>query len=192
VHVSPKATHWEITVAARDEKALLRRIAGALAHLGLSILSARIYTLGGGRVVDRFRVALPEEDTPEKLRAALTEGLNRGFRLGRGELRRRQRARPGYSVEGEGGIIPKVLTSNEISDEFTVVDVTCRDQIGLLFQVAAVFDELELSVHGAVLTTEADKAMDSFYITAADGKKILDDARREEIASSLERELASA
>jgi len=196
VHVASKLTHWEITVAAHDEKALLCRIAGTLAHLGLSILSAKIYTLGGGRVVDRFRVALPEEGTrtPESLRNALLVEFRDGFMLGREELRelrRRTRSRALYSVEAEAGIAPKALMSNEISDAFTVVDITCRDQIGILYQVALVLSELGLNVHGAVLTTEADKATDAFYITAEDGTKILDVTRCEEIIAALERELAS-
>ncbi len=183
-------------MAARDEKALLCRISGTLTHLGLSILSARIYTLGGGRVVDRFSVGLPEEySTPAALSDRLLRELRTHFLLGREELlalRRRHRTRPGYAVEGEGRVEPNVLLSNEISDVFTVAEVTCRDQIGLLFQVALVLSELGLNVHGAVLTTEADKAMDSLYITAENGSKILDEARRREIAAALERELAAA
>ncbi len=194
VYVLPKSTHWEITVAARDEEALLCRIAGCLAHLQLSILSAKIYTLGGGKVVDRFWVALPEDATltAEVLRAHLLAELQMRFRLGRDELQdlRLIRVRPGALPEGDAPAAANVLVSNEISDTFTVVDVTCRDQIGLLFQVALVLSELGLNVHGAVLTTEADKAMDAFYITAADGAKVTDAARCQAIIAALERELA--
>jgi [protein-PII] uridylyltransferase len=84
-----------------------------------------------------------------------------------------------------------VLISNDISDAFTVLDVTCRDQIGILFQVALVLSEMGIDVHGAVLTTEADKVMDSFYVTAGDGGKITDVARCTSIAHALEHELAA-
>ena len=60
---------------------------------------------------------------------------------------------------------PAVSFSNAISDNFSTVDLTCSDRIGLLFQVTKVFSDLKLDVHGAILTTEADKAMDAFYIT---------------------------
>ncbi len=196
VNVANKPTHWEITVAAQDEKALLCRIAGTLAHLGLSILSARIYTLGGGRVLDRFWVALPEKSsqTPTTLRQTLLEEFHKHFQLGREELRelrRHYRSRAGYGVGGETYVEPRVLVSNDISDAFTVVDVTCPDQIGTLFQVTLVLSELGLNVHGAVLTTEADKAIDAFYITAEDGSKISGERLREKIILTLERELAS-
>ncbi|HEX2612744.1 MAG TPA: hypothetical protein VHO02_04030, partial [Fibrobacteria bacterium] len=194
VHVRSKPTHWEITVAARDEKALLCRIAGALAHFDLSILTAKIYTLGGGKAVDRFWVAIPDPErayTADSLRARLLETLASGFRLGRAELaalRARLRLRQRALVET--GETPNVLISNDISDDFTVLDVTCRDQIGLLFQVALVLSEMGVDVHGAVLTTEADKAIDSFYVTTDEGARIDDAERRRAIVLAIERELA--
>jgi len=195
VHIRTRGTHWEVTVAARDEKALLCRIAGALAHLDLSILTAKIYTLGGERAVDRFWVAIPSEEglTAETLRARIVRELSSNFRLDREELRAlRARFRLRQRAHVDTGTVPKVLISNELSDAFTVIDVTCRDQIGILFQVALVLSELGLDVHGAVLTTEADKVMDSFYVTGEGRAKVLDAARCASIAEILERELASA
>lgn len=195
VHVRTRPTHWEITVAARDEKALLRRIAGALAHLDLSILTAKIYTLGGGKAVDRFWVAIPDPErayTADSLRARLLEALASGLRFDRAdlaEIRARLRLRQCAAVDT--GEAPNVLISNDISDDFTVLDVTCRDQIGILFQVALVLSEMDVDVHGAVLTTEADKAIDSFYVTDGSGARIADAERLRGIASAIERELAS-
>jgi [protein-PII] uridylyltransferase len=193
IHVAARATHWEITLAARDEKALLARISGILAHLGLSILTARIYTLGGGSAVDRFWVAIPEEGrfTAETLRKKLLDEMVSGFRLGREELRD-LRGRHRLRAHGvETYTEPKVLISNDLSDAFTVIDVTCSDRIGVVFQGALVLSELGLDVHGAVLATEADRALDSYYVTGEGGAKITDEARCAEIAAALERELSS-
>jgi [protein-PII] uridylyltransferase len=193
IHVAARATHWEITFAARDEKALLARISGVLAHLGLSILTARIYTLGGGKAVDRFWVAIPEEErfTAESLRRKLLEEMAAGFRLGREELRELRGRHRMRALAVETFTEPKVLISNDLSDTFTVIDVTCSDRIGVVFQGALVLSELGLDVHGAVLTTEADRALDSYYVTREDGEKITDEARCAEIAAALERELSS-
>jgi [protein-PII] uridylyltransferase len=194
VHVRSKPTHWEITVAARDQKALLCRIAGALAHLDLSIITAKIYTLGGGKAVDRIWVAIPDPErayTADSLRVRLLDTLASGFRLDRAELaalRARLRLRQRALVDT--GETPNVLISNDISDDFTVLDVTCRDQIGLLFQVALVLSEMGVDVHGAVLTTEADKAIDSFYVTTDDGARVDGAERCRAIVLAIERELA--
>jgi [protein-PII] uridylyltransferase len=122
----------------------------------------------------------------------LLKELASRHRLDRAELRAlRDRFRLHQRVPVDTGAAPNVLISNDISDTFTVLDVTCRDQIGILFQVALVLSEMGLDVHGAVLTTEADKVMDSFYVTAGDGAKITDIARCASIARALEHELAS-
>lgn len=194
VHVRVRATHWEVTVAAPNEKALLCRIAGALAHLDLSILTAKIYTLGGQKAVDRFWVAVPRKEglTADSLRSSLLQELTARFRLDREELRAlRDRFRLRTRTLVDTGTTPNVLISNELSDAFTVLDVTCRDQIGILFQVALVLSELGLDVHGAVLTTEADKVLDSFYVTEENGAKLTDPARCAHVAETLKRELAS-
>jgi [protein-PII] uridylyltransferase len=120
------------------------------------------------------------------------ETLSSGFRLGRPEfaaLRARLQLRQRALVDT--GETPKVLISNDISDDFTVLDVTCRDQIGLLFQVSLVLSEMGVDVHGAVLSTEADKAIDSFYVTTDAGARIDDAAHRRAIVLAIERELGA-
>ncbi len=193
VQVIAKSTHWDITVAAKDEKALLCRISGSLAYLGLSILSAKIYTLGGSRVIDRFWVQPPkwESESPQSLRDKILVELLRDNLTGRMSLHELRNRHLNFLScrENKMSVPPKVLVSNKISDVYTVIDVTCPDQIGLLFQVASVLSALALNVYGAVLTTEADKAMDAFYITDEKGFKIQDEQKKMEIITILESEL---
>ena len=85
---------------------------------------------------------------------------------------------------------PAVTFDNAISDNFSTVDLTCNDRIGLLFQVTKVFSDLKLDVHGAILTTEADKAMDAFYITDGANKKIEDAQLIDLIVSTLIKDLS--
>jgi hypothetical protein len=49
-----------------------------------------------------------------------------------------------------------------------------------------------LIVHGAILTTEADKAMDAFYITDASNKKIEDAQLIDSIVATLISELSDS
>ena len=146
--------------------------------------------------MDRFWVAIPDPErayTADSLRARLLETLSSGFRLVRPELAAlRERLRLRQRALVETGETPKVLISNDISDDFTVLDVTCRDRIGLLFQVAQVLSEMGVDVHGAVLTTEADKAIDSFYVTTDEGARIDDAERCRAIVQAIERELSAS
>ncbi len=189
-----RQTHWEITVVANDVDALLCTIAGTLTHLELSILSARIFTRVDGKAIDKFWVSVPEgKPSSANLEARLVKELEKNFKLSKEELHDLQSRFKPKSVFGkirDLRLKPAVTFSNAISDNFSTVDLTCSDRIGLLFQVTKVFSEMKLNVHGAVLTTEADKAMDAFYITDASNKKIEDSQLIDSIVTTLISELS--
>lgn len=189
-----RQTHWEITVVANDVDALLCTIAGTLTHLELSILSARIFTRVDGKAIDKFWVSVPEgKPSSSNLESRLVKELEKNFKLSKEELHDLQSRFKPKSVFGkvrDMRLKPAVTFSNTISDNFSTVDLTCSDRIGLLFQVTKVFSEMKLNVHGAILTTEADKAMDAFYITDASNKKIEDAQLIDSIVTTLISELS--
>ena len=194
--VVEKPTHWELTVVANDDDALLCTIAGTLTHLQLSILSARIFTRVDGKAIDKFLVSVPDGDiyTSARLEKRLLEELEKHFRLSREELRDLQtrfRSKNGFGKVQDLPMEPSIAFSNAISDNFSTIDLTCKDRIGLLFQVTKVFSELKLNVHGAVLTTEADKAMDSFYVTDAGNRKLANSELIDTTMTTLKNELSS-
>lgn len=195
--VVERNTHIEITVVANDDDALLSRIAGTLTHLGFSILSARIFTRVDGKAIDKFWVAIPEGPrmSSSGLEERLIGELEENFKLTREELhelRARFKPRSGFGKVRELPMKPSVAFSNDVSDNFSTVDLTCTDRIGLLFQVTKVFSDLKLNVHGAILTTEADKAMDSFYVTDSTNRKLVDAELIDLIVTTLISELRDA
>jgi [protein-PII] uridylyltransferase len=191
-----RPTHWEITVVANDDDALLCTIAGTLTHLELSILSARIFTRVDGKVIDKFWVSVPEsKPAASLLEQRLVKELDKNFKLSKEELhdlQARFKPKSGFGKVRDLRMKPATTFSNAISDNFSTVDLTCSDRIGLLFQVTKVFSEMKLTVHGAILTTEADKAMDAFYITDASNKKIEDAQLIDSIMTTLISELSDA
>ncbi len=189
-------THWEVTIVAADDVALLCGIAGTMAHLELSILSSHIYTRIDGVAIDKFQVSVSARNkfTPESLKKKLCEELEKNFRLSREELFTLQKKfKTGFQFgkRKELPVAAEIFFSNTISDSFSTVDFTCKDRLGLLYQVTKVFSELRLNVHGAVLTTEADKAMDSFYITDMHEEKIVGQEMIDKIITTLKIELSS-
>ena len=188
-----RPTHWEVTVVANDDAALLRTIAGTLTHLELSILSARIFTRVDGKVIDKFWVSIPENKSSRQgIEAKLVQELEKNFKISPDELNDLQARLKPKDVFGKVRDIrmkPAITFSNTISDNFSTVDLTCSDRIGLLYQVTKVFSEMNFQVHGAILTTEADKAMDAFYITDAANKKIEDAQLIDSIVTTLILEL---
>ncbi len=189
-----RQTHWEVTIVANDDDALLSRIAGTMAHLELSILSARIFTRVDGKAIDKFLVSVPEGGQQSaSFEERLIKELGKNFQLSKAELQDLQaRIKPklAFGKVRDMPMKPEVTLDNTISESFSTVDLTCNDRIGLLFQVTKVFSDLKLDVHGAILTTEADKAMDAFYITDGDNKKIENAELIDLITTTLIKELS--
>ena len=59
---------------------------------------------------------------------------------------------------------PRIAFDNHISARYTVVDIEAQDKVGLLYRIAYLLDELDLSIHRAIINTVAARAQDSFYI----------------------------
>ena len=80
---------------------------------------------------------------------------------------------------------PYVVLDNSSSDTHTIVEVKAQDSLGLLYKLTHVLYEQGLDIALAKISTEANRAIDVFYVTDTDGHKILDDTAQEEIRQSL-------
>src|SRR5207245_4582624 len=80
---------------------------------------------------------------------------------------------------------------NEVSREYTVVDVYTGDRVGLLFTITNTLYHLWLEIHVAKITTMVEQVLDVFYVTDHEGRKIEDPARLETVRQELMRALES-
>jgi len=148
----------------------------------MNIGAARITTGGSGVVVDVFRVThldgaviARDDERWERIQIAVGKVLD-------GELDVEQMvARAGRpSVLGEK-IVPRMPTKveidNQVSEDYTVIDVFTVDRVGILFAIANALYHLGLSIHLAKITTSVDRVLDVFYVTDLDGRKLDDSAR---------------
>jgi [protein-PII] uridylyltransferase len=95
----------------------------------------------------------------------------------------------GYSAQwdrrNKGGAYrqePQVEFENQVSDRYTVIDVSAQDDVGLLYRITYALAEAELDIHMAIVDTVAARAADAFYVVDSRGGKIenydvLDDVR---------------
>ncbi len=84
---------------------------------------------------------------------------------------------------------PKVKFENDLSGDFTIIDVFAQDVPGLLFRITRALSTEGLEIWRARISTEANRAIDSFYVSDEKGKKIQTGGRLERIRNILEREV---
>ena len=75
---------------------------------------------------------------------------------------------------------------NDVSDFYTVVDLTADDRIGLLYDLTRTISSLGLEIYLSKATTVLDQVADTFYLKGPDDKRITEPHALEELRSRLE------
>jgi len=177
----------EITIYTPDHANLLCYIAKACAQANANILDAQIFTTKDGFAIDT--ILLKQEfntDEDEERRAiSIIKTLSK---LLKGDLieetgihkidplAKRKRA---FNVE------EIVTLSNDLSNNFTVIECEAIDRAALLFKITAAIKELNLNISSAHITTFGEKAVDCFYVTDYTGDKITCHKRQEKIINHI-------
>ncbi|MFC1627773.1 [protein-PII] uridylyltransferase [Gemmatimonadota bacterium] len=158
-----------VTIVARDQERLASHICGLLAAHDVTILHARIFTRLDGLIFDRFTVAdaasglrmtdEQERSIVEKLPGVLDGSIDVERLLEEHRVRWSLRDRQIMDHPVQVHLDPTA------SDQYTVIDIRARDQVGLLHDVAAIMADFGISIHQAFITTEGERAVDAFYVT---------------------------
>jgi [protein-PII] uridylyltransferase len=173
----PDLEFSEFIVVTRDQPGLFSKIAGVLTANNLNILSARITTRTDGVALDVFRVshgggglAMEEERwlRVERDLEAVLEGRREIETL----VAEAQRTRVG-GRKFVRRVPTEVTIDNRSSEQFTVVDVFTQDRVGLLFAITHTLFKLGMVIHLARISTNADQALDVFYISDREGRKVI-------------------
>jgi [protein-PII] uridylyltransferase len=169
----------EIIVSAADRRALFADLALVISSLGGNVVGARIFTSAQGQALDVFFVqdagGQPLGADNPRLLNRLTQALEAA---GRGRpLRQEARRASDFGRAAAFAIAGAVAIDNEASHEATVVEASGRDRPGLLEALARTLSEANLSIQSAHIDLYGERAVDAFYVVAADGGK-LTDARR--------------
>ncbi|MEO7865666.1 MAG: ACT domain-containing protein, partial [Sphingomicrobium sp.] len=161
-----------ISVFAPDRPGLFYRIAAALAGTGASIIDARIHTSCDGMAIDNLLVQdgqrRPYAD--RKLRSRLVKAVEQA--LGDEVLPPPPPSPPLPRRRAAFSIAPSVVIAERASTRTTVVEVNARDQVGLLARLAMAIHELGHQIHSAHIATYGERAVDTFYLTNAAGRKL--------------------
>jgi [protein-PII] uridylyltransferase len=195
-------SYVELVVVADDVPGLLAKVTGVLFANKLDIMDAAIYSRQPwgeavkGEALDIFRVqpatagAVVDESRISSVRRDL-EAVLQG-KVAIESLVASRMAASGSLFSRSKPEVPRteVKIDNEISRDFTVVDVFTENRPGVLYTIAHVLFQQGLDIHRSKVGVEADRVADVFYVRsgATNGKIVEADrimAIREALVSAL-------
>jgi [protein-PII] uridylyltransferase len=175
----PNQGHTEVWLCGWDRRELLARIAGSFSSAGLNILSADVYTRGDGLVLDFFRVCTTSYEAVdderdwrgvEKRLATVLAAEDYDFT----EHLAKHKKRRGFHLSQELDFPTRISVDNDAHPIYTLIDIQAPDRLGLLYTLLRAIGRAGAQIALSRIATEKGAAIDSFYVTDIEGKKMKD------------------
>ncbi len=188
----PEKGYSEVVIATRDRPELLEKICCALASEQINILSADLFTRTDKVVVNIFRVCTTNFEPVSSLatRKRFFETFEAISHAENHDPDKYLRRKVNFlKPRSDNGItVPvRAFVSNDLHPTCTTVELQALDRIGLLHDLFHAVNQHGLNTVHARICTEKGVAIDTLYITTADGKKVEDLA----LLESLEEQFTS-
>ena len=188
-----RGRHWyDLTLVTKDRPFLFATLSGVLAAWGMNIVKANAFSNAAGTVVDTFHFT----DRFRTLELNLSEWARFknsvvSVMLGEADLEKMLRDRQ----RSEKGAIAKVKVETKLefddssSATTTILQVIAQDRPRLLHRIASCLSEQKCNIEIALIDTEGQMAIDTFYLTSASRKLTAEKCR--DVEQVLLRELIS-
>ncbi len=194
INRNPQADTRTLTLCGRDTPGLFANIAGVLALHRVNILDAQIHTWRNGMCINIFNVTPPPDPIFESEKWDRAEGDLREALAGQRDLAAEL---AGGADKGSGDGLPDVQRPNRVevdntaSSFYTLVEVSTRDALGLLFRITDALYRCRIDIKSAQIATKVDQVVDVFYVQDLAGQKIEDPIRVGALRAAVEAVLPS-
>lgn len=183
---SPDRGVTAVEICTWDRLGLLAKVAGAFAAVGLNIVRADIFTRADNVVLDIFEVCDGDEGhvRDEARLKKMVRLLEMALKPLASDM---APVEPFTFVPSLGSKQPAPTTPPLVTfdptrtDAHTVLVVETQDEIGLLYRILSALAAADVNCAHAIITTEAGRVGDVFFLTDSQGRKITDTLRLEQI-----------
>ena len=167
--------YYEIIICGEDKKTIFSDITGVLSYFDFNILSADINTRKDGKFVDTFFINHIYKKVDgnidwHKLRTTFFNVFS-GKAPIEEKLKNKRRSESLYK-KSEPKVLNSVEIYNNMSEEFTVIEIQALDRKGLLHDIGKIFNFFNIDIFVSKITTQGNKAFDTFYVKNYQGGKI--------------------
>ncbi len=182
-------SYSNVTICTWDIPGLFSMITGVMAANGMNILGAQIHTSTNGKALDVLQVNTPQgfiitdparwERVEEDLRQVIQGKVQVQTLV-------EKRHRPNVLIEKVKPRFPTTIEiDNDVSDEYTVIDIYTHDKVGLLYCITSTLTRLGLYIGISKISTKIDQVADVFYVKDIFGHKLTSEEKLAEVKQRL-------
>lgn len=165
-----------ISIFSSENRQLLLFVCGTISSMGLNLVGMRLFRTGKGDIIlqaqitDEFGSGAIGGEQIENIETTIRDCIS--GKLNIEEVATTQTVWTTSSKIPEGMVEQLVKFSNDISFNYTVLEIRLPDSIGLVYRILRTLLDFNLDVIFVRISTSADFAYDSFHIQSKDGLKI--------------------
>lgn len=185
----PENGFSSFTICTVDTPGLFSKITGVMAANGINILGAQIFTSKNGKVLDILQVnsaqgfLITDQARWDKVEADMADVLHGTVPVS--ELVNRRQRPTILQAKSARHFPTRVEIDNEVSEDYTVIDIYAHDKVGLLYLISSSISQLGLYIGVSKISTKVDQVADVFYVRDIFGQKIVSEEKLEDIRTTL-------